>query len=220
MTYNKKAVTKKTTEYKKIAKIARQVHNKEEPVREIRFALAKACSTTAIANGMHSVSIGNISQGDQRNQRSGNKIYMSGAKVSLHIENGDTSSRTVRCMILQARAVSNAPDVITYTNLYATSAYVAQGPSFVNYDTTLPVNRDVWKVICDKKFSIGPSSQVGSIVKDFWCPIKKTLRYQTIGSNTTDDRIYFIYEVIQDDNATNTAVSQISYMLQVYFKDA
>lgn len=220
-TYRRKTYRKPYAK-KSVAKTAKAVVRKLEPTREIRFtdggALAGNVTPT---NTFSSEIISAISLGDDLKSRTGPEIYVSGMKVDLVIMNRDfNSTRGFRFMCVKNRNPADTLDVVSYSDLYEGTNFQKYTPLGFGEEFHLPINRDVLKVIADKKFVVKPTSQ-GAVRCSFWIPIKQIWKYKTVYSsdNITTGTVYVICQAVDLSGVVLTSTCDFNWVGRLYFKN-
>lgn len=216
-----------------VAKIARSVTRADKPVREIRFTNdgnggrpGPTLDTSTLANSFKVLELSNIVQGDDLNDRTGSKIYMSGVKLSITLKNFSTQSRLVRLMCVKNR--NKAGDLLdvggSWSDLFQNVDYTDRTADARILDAQSPLNRDVLEIFYDKTFQLSPTQDPkDSMQLSKYIPINRKFEYGDDGTTnvTLSGQLYFIMHVIKPDFGAGTAdATDVITYARVFFKDA
>lgn len=222
-TYTKRSMP--TANY--IAKIAKSVTNKEKPTREARFALDNSVTTfhtNVLANAFKYSVLNAIAQGNQPNERTGDRIYISGAKVNFMCANAHTSPRALRVMcVANQNRNGDLLDLSTFTDLFTSYAESDRTADNKSGDIVHPIN-EIAKIYFDKVFLIPPDSSGGAGVhKTIWIPIRRTVVYDNLGTSAvtiSNGSLYLIFHLCEPDDTLSATISGFHCLTRVFYKDA
>lgn len=241
MPFYRKPYTKKSTyrrpyrrpmTTKRVAKIARHVTRVDKPVREIRFVNdgnagrpGPTFSTLVLSDSFKTLELSNIAQGTDKDNRIGNKIWMSGVKVSITMKNFSTQSRFFRLMLVKNRnRAGDLLDTTAWSDLYQDVNFNDQGADGRILDAQSPLNKDVVEIFYDRVFQLSPSADPkDSFAFTKWIRVNRKFEYGDDGSPNValTGQLYWIMHVIQPDFGTGTAdASDCITYARVFFKDA
>lgn len=202
-------------------KIVSNMINASKPSKQIRYSNSANENTATVAGCMHNLSLVNIANGTQINQKIANVIKVSSVNIKMSIANSALQSRCLRIMIVRAKNPADEPNLTTYTDLYEDAAYANAAPTGLAIDATIPLNRDVWKVYYDRTFPIGAQTQMKQLYFSKKIKLNRRVTYSTLASNTASNgRIFMIYNLCNTDDVADAAGCRISYFVTTYFKDA
>lgn len=213
---------------KQVASIARSVGRQDKPVREIRFwnSATPTLTTSTLGASFSTMELSAIPQGDDLDERTGNKIYMSGVKTTITFKNFSAQSRFVRVSVVKNRNV--AGDLLdtsaSWSDIYQGVNYNDLGASVTLLDAQAPLNRDVLEVFYDKVFTLAP---VGNERDNYqftkYIPINRKFEYGDEGNPTTtlSGQLYLIIHLIKPDfTVGNSDATDVVHMSRVFYKDA
>lgn len=226
--YKKTYKKKQAIDYNTIAKIARSVTRADKPVREKRFwnSATPTLTTSTLGASFSSMELSSIPQGDDLDERTGNKIYISGVKTTISMKNFAPQSRFVRISIVKNR--NKAGDLLdtstSWSDLYQGVNYNDLGASVTLLDAQAPLNRDVLEIFYDKVFTlalVGQERDNYQFTK--YIRINRKFEYGDEGDPTTSlsGQLYLIAHVIKPDFAVgNSDATDVVHMSRVFYKDA
>lgn len=217
--YRKRRTAKKQS----LNKAVKKVVFKAKPKREERFYLDKDFSTSVLANSFQNHTISNVAQGDQFNQRSGKRIYVSGVRATLAIQNNSTvKAKFLRLMLLRGKdARGTTLDLTTWTNLYRDENFVDTTARADGVDVTYPLNTGLVQVLFDHVYKI-PIESEGTMYINRFIPIKRYLTYDSLGTGNipTTGQYHLIAHICDGDDVTTATVVKARGMYRLHFKDA
>lgn len=223
--YNKGPSSKVTRS--DVVKIARQVSRKSLPTREARFPLdnvAATFHTGALANSFKYAVLTALEQGDQQNQRTGDKCYYAGAKFRFSCSNPLTVARAVR--VIFARNINRNGDLLdvsTWTDLYTKNDETDRTADMKSGDLTSPLNTGVLEIFFDKTYHVRPDSTGLPLDISGYVKLNRKVEWDNLGTNyatVSNGSIYAIFHLIEPTDATSTSVSAFNAMIRVFYKDA
>lgn len=222
-TTRKKTYKKKPAQKKALNKAIKKVVNRGKPKREKRFFFNEDMHTSTTANSFAKNTISNIEQGDAFNKRDGKKVYMSGIRLSLALQNNSTvKTKYMRVMVVQNKqAQGTILDTTAYSNLLRNETFVDLAPTQTSADATYPLNTSVVRVMYDRVYRLLPEYQGSSFINRY-IPIKKTLNYDGTGGGNvpTNGEIYVILHLCEGDDTTTITVVKARGMIRTFYKDA
>lgn len=219
---NKNKATKMT--YRTVAKIARSVNYRARPTKELRTHLYG----TLIANGTVAQSFlvavpTTIALGDQENQRTGNRVYLSGIKLNGAFLNNGIVTRGMRLIVCHNKnADGNLLDTVTWSDLFTNLSKADRPADKQIGDYIHPLNTDILDVLVDRQIQLKPESE-GAYTFNLYIPIKKYQTYDALGATTgiTSGLYYIIYHLCELDNdLTRSTTVNVDSMSRLFFKDA
>lgn len=223
--YNKKKTTKKGKPYKAkaLAKTVKKIVSKAKPKREERFIVSRSMDTSATANAFSCTTISNISQGDQFNQRDGRKIYVSGVRLNIAMQNNSAvKAKFMRIMVVRDKnAQGQTLNTTSFANLLRDENFVDVAPTQAGSDIVQPLSTTLLQIYYDKVFRL-PVEYEGNVHLNRFVPIKRTFLYDSLGSTNvpTTGEVYVILHLCDADGVTTTAVVSVNCMFRVHYKDA
>lgn len=163
-----------------------------------------------------------IIKGDLLTNRQTNLIYVNNLSLRLNIRNTYGFSRGFRIAIVQLRGSVQSADTTSWSDLFVNSTYNKYGPTGTDYDGTLRINQDEWKIVYDRKFIVNGTTSGDNPTKflNLNIPIKKYVSY---AYNSTSPRkgsmhiIFMAYEAPQV--SPNVAAVEIEGEGQLHFYD-
>lgn len=222
--YRKKP-TKKITK-SAVVKIAKQVANKSKPTREARFWLDNSVSqfhTNLVGNAFKYAVLTSLEQGDQDNQRTGDRIWLGGCKIRVSCTNPLTVPRALRVIVCQNRnANGDLLDVGGWSDLYTNNAESDSAATNKSHDITAPLNSNI-RVFYDKTFHIRPNSMGLPLDLDTFVRINKKIVYDNLGisySAVSSGTVFAIFHLIEPTDVLDPTPSPFSAMIRVFYKDA
>lgn len=214
------ASRKPKTQLVKQARFTERYLKKKEPSRQIRFPFSAALSSAALSNSWFYQEPANISSGTQLNQKTYPQIYVAGVKVDMTLYNTHSSTRLLRVMIVQAKNPNDSLDLTAFTDLFETTSFSPRTPDALSGDANAPINTDVVRVICDKRYIIAPGSDNAKTI-NFWCPIRKKIEYKTVLNNSavSNGRLFMIAHVCEINNSPTANNLVMDGVLRVYYSE-
>lgn len=215
---NRKPKRKPTT--KKQTALIKKVIHKSEPAREIRFTNnGNLTANPTVANSFNQIDLHAIASGTQVNQKLFNKIYVSGVHVKISALNNHTNTRVLRIMIVSHKNPADTLDA-GYTDLYESSAFAPKAPDGLQGDYVSPINRDILRIHCDKKFIVKPKTE-GALALDFYCPINRKWEYKSVAnqSSCTTGKTFLIAQSIELDGTASTNAMTYLGFCRVHYKE-
>lgn len=210
-----------------VAKIARQVSREDKPVRECRFwnSGTPTLTTATLAASFNTMELSIISQGDDLNNRTGSKIYMSGVKIDVTIKNFAPQSRLVRISVVKNRnRAGDLLDTTAWSDIYQGTTYADRTADARILDSQSPLNKDVLEIFYDKVFRVAQTEDTNdSIHFTKYIPINRKFEYGDDGTTNValSGQLYLILHVIKPDFAAGTSdATDVIAMSRVFFKDA
>lgn len=202
----------------KQAKFTERYLQKKEPSREIREAFTAGLHSVAVANSFVNKELTNIASGTQINQKTANSIYMSGVQITGSFSNNSTVTRGLRFIILREKNPSDTLDFVTYSELYEDYTFSPRTPDRYSGDFNSPLNRDIFEILCDKRFILPPKIEGTKVVK-WWCPIKRKVTYKTVANsnNASNGKIYAIAHLCELTNAADAQTVVFDSMMRIFF---
>lgn len=181
--------------------------------------------TFTAVNRYKSEDISSIGLGDDYAQRQTNNILSKGLSVTMVMNNNNIGSdRYLRMTIVALRGSQTGADVSTWTNLFINSDYSTLAPDGSN-TTVKRINKDLYKVWCDKVFKIPATpatvneSKNSKFVK-MWCPFRKIIKYGFNTLNVREHACFFVLTLCESaGNILSTASLDIDYSLRFFFTD-
>lgn len=199
-----------------------KVINKKEPTQEVRYAsgLLTLVGNPTVTNSFDLLDISSLTKGVYLNQKLTCRVYVAGIQVSMTALNNHAAPKVLRFMIVQNKNPADTLDTSAFSDLYESNSFAPRTPTATPIDATCAINRDVVRVICDKKFKVLPYSQ-GALVRQFWCPIKRYWAYKTVTNESlcSSGRTYLIVQAI-DLTTANTDSVKVDYSLRMFYKNA
>lgn len=212
-----------------IAKVARSVVRAEAPRREARFNLFHALDTTAVPASTFGINhLTNIVIGDNVDMRTGKSIYLKGVKFNVSMTNNSVvKPRVVRVMVVHTKNKDgDLLDTLTWTDLYQNTAFSDRTADGLSGDIISPINTDILDVYLDKRFTLSQeTANRASTVWSQYLKIDRKFHYDDAGSpgvtpQMISGRLYVIFHVCEPDDTLGTAVTRVTGMARVFFRDA
>lgn len=214
---------------KAVAKIARSVVRAEAPRREARFNLFHALDTTLLPASSFGINhLTNILIGDNYDNRSGKIIYLKGIKFNCSfINNSVVKPRVLRVVVVHTRnRDGDLLDTTGWTDLYQNTAFGDRVADGLSGDIISPINTDILDVYLDRTFTLSQeTSYRASNTWSQYIKIGRKVYYDDAGSpgitpQLTSGRFYVIFHVCEPDDTTGTAITRVTGMARVFFRDA
>lgn len=194
---------------------------KKEPTNEVRYAsgTVSLVGNPTVTNSFSLLDLSSLSKGTALNQKLTCRVYVPGIHVSMTALNNHAAPKVLRFMLVQNKNPADTLDTSGFTDLYESSAFAPRTPTATPIDATCAINRDVLRILCDKKIKVLPYSE-GAMVKQFWCPIKRYWAYKTIAneSSCSSGKTYLIIQAI-DLTTANTDTVVMDYSVRLFFKN-
>lgn len=210
-----------------VAKIAKRVVNKSHPMRELRKVLPNATmDTNILANSFNLVSLTDISTGDNIDNRTGNRIFLAGVKMSLSFANDSaTRPRALRLMVLQLiNRDAEVLDTATWTDLYQSTNYTYRTATATSADLVYPLNTDLVKPLMDTTIRISTETAKDSAyIFQKYLPIRKYVEYDGYGGSPYDvhtGRFVFLAHLCEPDDTVSPSTVRASGLFRIFFRDA
>lgn len=210
-----------------VAKIAKSVVNRSHPMREIRYPFpVGTLSTLVLANSFALVSLTSIPLGDNQDNRTGNRVFLAGAKMNLAFANDSaTRPRAIRLMVLHlVNRDAETLDTTTWTDLYQSASYGYRTADCTSADLVYPLNTDLVKPLMDMTIRISTETANQShYVFQKYLPIRKYVDYDGYGSSALDvhsGRIVFLAHLCEPDGTLTSSTVTSSGLIRVFFRDA
>lgn len=193
---------------------------KKEPSKQIRFSFSKSYNSSVVANSFLGVHLTNIVTGTQINQKTSSFIYVSGVKLDMTAYNTHTSTRMLRIMVVRPKNPNDSFDNVGFTDLLENSSFAARTPDALSGDANAPINTDIVRVICDKRYIIPPGTDSAKSI-NFWCPIRKKIEYKTVNNNSavSNGRIYIVGHLCEINNGSSANNMIVDGMARVYYSE-
>lgn len=195
--------------------------HKTEKTQENRYSTgANLTGSPSVAGSFSVLDIHNIAQGSQLNQKASEKIYVSGAQVTIAAANKHTDARVLRVMLVQNRNPADTLDTTTLTDLYETEAFAPKTPDGLQGDANAPINRDVLRVLYDKRFVLKPATEQCYNFK-LWMPIKRYWLYKTVANNNAiaSGKTYLVVQSLEVDGSLSTNLTVYNAMVRLFYKN-
>lgn len=205
---------------KQFQRAVTKVIQKKTPTYEVRHAAGGVLvGNPTIINSFAFQDISSISKGTALNQKLTSRIYVCGIHFALALQNNHTAAKCLRLMVVQNKNPADTLDTAGYTDLFETTAFGPKTPDAQIGDMNAPLNRDVVKVICDKKFVV-PPSDMRSVTRTFYCPIKRYWTYKTIASESlcSSGKTYVILQAT-DYTTPTTNTMTYNWLGRLYYKN-
>lgn len=223
---NKKKYVKRPLSTYQVAKIARRVVHKQAPTKEFRFNGGGTLDTNLLSASFHHKDCMLITAGDHKDDRTSNRIYVSGIKLNLSLANDSTTRpRCVRVMMVHT--TNRNGDLLdvsgTWTDLFQDDTFNDYTATGLSGDAVVPINTDIVRPDLDINMMLNAEAQPGSAkVYSKWIPIKRYVYFDNDGSTTTSTsgKTWFILHLCEPDNTTSPSTVRYNYMARLFFKDA
>lgn len=176
---------------------------------------------------MYTTSANNVSQGDARNQRDGNRVYSLGQRYAFTFYNNSTFNINCR-MIAVIPRIAYDPDIpsgIATALLFDSNG---RGYPLTSYNEAQlmlnPINKRGYRVMMDKTFTIqsnsGADAARNKTIKGY-IKTRRILSWDAGESATQPDYpLYFVLWTSRADNDTGVGDNiEVSYMIRHHFKD-
>jgi len=222
-TYRRRAYRKKGFKKPALAKAVKRAIYKSKPKREIRFFFDNDLETVTAGLNFGYNTITNITQGDQFNQRDGRRIYMSGLRLSLALQNNSTlKTRYVRVLVVRSKnAQGTTLNLANMNNLLKQETFSTMALTKTSADVIYPVNTTLLQVYYDRTYRIKPEAQSSTLVQRY-VSIKKNMLYDSLGSGNvpTTGEVYVIVLIAEGDDTPSDVTVTCRGMVRVFYKDA
>lgn len=210
-----------------VVKIAKQVAHKAMPTREARFPLDNVSATfhtNTVANAFKYAVLTALEQGDQDNQRTGDKCYFSGAKFRFSCTNPNSAPRAVRVIFCRnINRNGDLLDVSTWSDLYTKNDETDRSADNKSGDLTHPLNTGVLQIFYDKTFHVRPDSTGLPLDVSGYVKINQKVTWDNLGtsySTVSSGIIFAIFHLIEPTDTLSATVSPFNAMVRVFYKDA
>lgn len=211
---------------KRVAKIARHVTRVDKPTKEYRKNNGGTLNTLTPPNsGIHYLNLVDISPGDLKDQRTSNKIYLAGIKLTMSLQNDSvTAPRYCRVLLLHTtNRDGDLLDVSGWTDLLQDNDRADYTPTGLSGDSVCPINTDIVKPLYDRVWKLGKDGDSSSAVHiQKWIPVRQYVRYDNEGGSpmVTSGLYYLVLMMIEPSNVASSTPLKYNYMTRLFFKDA
>lgn len=206
-----------------VKKVAKSVVTKLTPKREIRFHNFGFFNTGTFSQSWGLVNLNNIALGTQDNQRTGDKIYMSGFHTVFAIRNTSGLPRSFRIIVL--KDMNRNGDVLDITgldNLFTDVSELDRQADGLVGDITSPINSN-YKVFYHKQMLLEPEQLGKDYVFKKFIPLKQLVRYDNLGAQPTTPQsgnIRLLWKVEEFTSTPSGSNVQYEAFQRVYYRDA
>jgi len=224
--YKKKGHSKKYPKRLTVATVkavAKKAVKQLAPRREIRFHEYGTLNTGTFAASWQQLPLTNISLGTQDNQRSGDKIYITGVRFMLAVRNAGAVARSFRLLILKnLNRNADLLDTVGLDNLFTAEDEQDRQSDGLIGDIINPINSN-YKVFLNRSFVVEPETVGRSLIYKKYCPLKQLVRYDNLGTNNTtvsSGVIRALVKLEEFQSVGSGALMQFEAFYQVFFRDA
>lgn len=209
---------------KSVKAIATRVVKNWTPLKEIRFAAPTGQFLTngTIAQRCDSNHLTSIALGNQVNQRTGDKIYITGIKFDLYCANNSaTLDRHFNWCLATDIARGDTLNETTYGNMMEDFQFAALAPSPVNTNFQYTYNTELIKPLRKGRFlvsSVGnkPTRQTSF----FWKPHRPhKVQYERVNSNNIiSGKIFLLLHLAEAGQVASADTCDYQWRARVYFR--
>lgn len=207
---------------KKFTNAVTKVIRKKEPTCEVRYGTAPFVSLNGAtgATSFHLLDMSSVSKGTAINQKLTSRLYVCGLQLSFTALNNHVAPKVLRVMVVQNRNPADTLDTTGFSDLYETTGFAPYTVTGGPLDAAIPINRDVLRIISDKKYTVKPFAE-GIVSRKVYIPIKRYWTYKTIPNEflCSSGRTFLIIQAC-DVTTPNTDAVIVSYIARLFYKNA
>jgi len=218
-TYSKKYSKKLTVAT--VKKVAKSVVTKLAPKREIRFHSFGMLNTGTFSQSWGTVLLSNIALGTQDNQRTGDKVYLSGFQTVFALRNSSAVARSFRIIVLKdLNRNGDILDITNLDNLFTDTSEADRPADGLIGDVTSPINSN-YKVFFHRQMVIEPETVGKSVIFRRFIPLKQLVRYDNLGSQPVQTgNIRILWKLEEFASIPSGANLQYETFHRVFYRDA
>lgn len=210
---------------KAVKAIATRAVKQWTPLKEIRF---NALTSQFLTNGtigqrVSATNLTSIALGDQYNQRTGPKIYITGVKLDFFVANASsTLDRHFNICLATDISRSQTLDIANFTNLMEDSSFVEQAPSSVNTNFQYTYNHELLKVHLAKRclLSENGSGSEKRQLSYFWKPKRPyKVQFERVSSTElTSGKLWLLLHLAEAGQVASADVVNYQWRARVFFR--
>lgn len=207
---------------KKFSNAVTKVIRKKEPTYEVRYGTTPFVSLTGATgpSSFHLLDISSISKGTAINQKLTSRLYVCGLQLSFTALNNHLAPKVLRVMVVQNRNPADTLDTTSFSDLYETTGFAPYTVTGGPLDVSIPINRDVLRILYDRKYSVKNFSE-GIVSRKVYIPIKRHWTYKTIPNEflCSSGKTFLIIQAC-DVTTPNSDAVIVSYVARLFYKNA
>lgn len=216
----------KRRRYASTKAIATKVVKNWTPAKQIRFAppISQFSTSGAIGNRVSANNLTNISIGSQLNQRTSDKIYISGIKIDVFADNNSTVlDRHFNICLATDISRNEVLNTTTFANMMEDFQFDPQPPNAAGTNFQYNYNSELLKVNLKRRLLLGATTVAGTHYASrsfYWKPKRPhKVQYQRVNSNVvTSGRLWLLFHLAETGGVASTDTVDFQWRAQVYFR--
>lgn len=195
------------------------------PLREIRYVatVSQLLTNGTVGQRCNATHLTNIAIGDQLNQRTGPKVYITGIKFDLYAVNASTTlDRHFNFALVTDISRAQTLDTTTFSNLMEDSSFAETAPSAVNTNFQYYYNKELVKVHKARRLLLTQdgSGNERKSVSFFWKPRRphKVQYERTNSTEVVSGKIWLVIHLAEAAQTASADVVDYQWRARVFYR--